>query len=252
MDVQYQIQAMLNPVPNVLIPAFFASGSAEWGKLQPQCFIAPDIIVIPPDQFDLSKKVPDERRWRYESGKPLRRIQPGEAPLDVVVALILESPHLHEYTPAFKPIGPLMNPRSQTRVVRYLPDMLDDHTSLAAALRKPGFRLPAADIVLVNPIPYQASLVRLWKPEYQNRMLSAVRNSMWRAIWNAIYQGRSVYQEDFLARLATFGPTLVINACTAGLKDDVTQLLRQRTRYPVVGASKHPSYWGSRTRLIPV
>jgi len=206
--------------------------------------------MIPPDQFAYSKKVPDVRRWRYTPGEPLRKLEPGEPLLPTVVTLNLESPHLHEYTPDFEPIEPLMNPRSNTRVQKYLPAMLGDEERLATLLGQPGFRLPAADIVLINPIPYQTSLVRLWLPEYRGTMLSSVRNNAWNALWEAEYQGVKVYQEDYLKRLDEFRPTLVINACTAALKDQVTALLRRRTSYPVVEATSHPSYWDSRTRLV--
>lgn len=245
----YQIQLTLNPAPHVAFTQVFTSRSQQWGCLEERCY-QNGAVIIPADQFAYGKKVADVRRWRYAAGEPLRRLEKGEPPLETVVALILESPHLHEYSPEFQPLEPLMNPRSNTRVVKYLPGMLKHQAHLAAVLGRPEFRLPAADIVLVNPVPYQASLVRLWRPEYRNQMLSSVRNNTWNAIWNAVYAGQRLYQEDYLNRLRALHPTLVINACTAGLKDQVTALLRQRTDYPVVEATKHPAYWDSKTELV--
>lgn len=245
----YQIQVTLSPAPGVTLTQIFTGRSRQWDCLESRCYHE-GRIIIPPEQFAYSKKVPDVRRWRYTPGEPLRQLQPDEPTLSTVVALNLESPHLHEYSADFEPIEPLMNPRSNTRVRKYLPDMLGDHEHLAAILGQPGFRLPEADVVLINPIPYQTSLVRLWLPEYRGTMLSSVRNNTWNALWAVEHQGVKVYQEDYLERLAAFHPTLVINACTAALKDQVTTFLRRRTPYPVVEATSHPSYWDSRTQLV--
>ena len=245
----YQIQVTLSPAPGLTWTQTFTARSRQWGCLESRCY-HDGRIVIPPDQFAYSKKVPDVRRWRYTRGEPLRRLEPGEELLPTVVALNLESPHLHEYSADFQPIEPLMNPRSNTRVQKYLPAMLGDEQRLASILGQPTFRLTAADIVLINPIPFQASLVRLWLPEYRGTMLSSVRNNTWNALWEAEYQGVKLYQEDYLERLRAFSPTLVINACTAALKEQVTALLRRRTSYPVMEATSHPSYWDSKTQLV--
>jgi atypical dual specificity phosphatase len=212
------------------------NGSSQWAQLQP-AYISGQAVTLPADQIHYSKRVPDELRFVYRGGRLLpvtspRLVRPG------CVAVAAESPHLHEYTPAFEPIGPLQNPRTKTRIKNYLPGLLQQ-----------ALVPDDVDVVLVNPIQYQTSLVRLWQPGCQSQMLGQVRNTIWKGLWAASAGNARVFEQDFLTRMSTYQPFLTINACTAELKPLVDVALKANG-FQVVGVTQHPSYWNSKSALL--
>jgi protein tyrosine phosphatase (PTP) superfamily phosphohydrolase (DUF442 family) len=212
------------------------NGSSQWAQLQP-AYVSGLAVTLPADQFHYTKRVPDELRFVYAGG----RLHPVTVPRPVrpgCIAVAAESPHLHEYTPAFQPIGPLQNPRTKTRIQNYLPGLLQQAS------------VPDdVDVVLVNPIQYQTSLVRLWQPASQSTMLGQVRNTIWKGLWAAAVGGARVFQQDFLARMSAYQPSLTINACTAELKPLVDTTLKANG-FRAAGVTQHPSYWNSKSALL--
>jgi len=212
------------------------STSRQWERLHAG-YSRNGVIRLPDDQFDGDKAVPDEVRYEWKGGslylvpRP-RPVRPG------AVVIILESPHQHEYTLAFTPIGPLQKPASRTRLRNYLPGLLREA------------QVPDdVDVVLVNPIQYQTSLHRLHQPMYQAGVSTAIRDAVWKALWGLEVADIMVYQRDFLNRMDKYQPSLVINSCTAGVKGIVDEVLKSNG-YPVVGVTQHPSYWSSKTKLV--
>jgi hypothetical protein len=217
------------------------NGSSQWAQLQP-AYVSGLAVTLPADQFHYTKRVPDELRFVYAGG----RLHPVTVPRPVrpgCVAVAAESPHLHEYTPAFQPIGPLQNPRTKTRIQKYLPGLLQQA------------QVPDdVDVVLVNPIQYQTSLVRLWQPAAQSTMLGQVRNTIWKGLWAAAVGGARVFQQDFLARMSAYQPSLTINACTAELKPLVDALFTETSPIPVKAALELMGICKSTVRLplVPI
>jgi len=214
------------------------SGSRQWEAIRPE-FREGDRFLIPATQFHYSRAVKDEIRFVWRDGTLLppgssnRPVRPG------AIVLILESPHQFEYGPSYMPIAPLQKPASKTRLQNQLPRLL---TEAGVA---------AGDVVLANPIQFQTSLHRLMQPEYQSGIQSAVRDSVWKALYSAQVDGVKPFEEAFLDRIRSYHPALVINACTAGVKGLVDATLRAPGAWRVVGVSHHPSYWSRTTRLLP-
>lgn len=212
------------------------SGSSQWTCLE-EAYRSGQAVNVPADQFHYSKRVPDEFRFVYRGGSLIPLTESRE-PRPGCVVVAAESPHLHEYTAAFEPIGPLQNARTQTRIRNYLPGLLSSATVN-----------DDTDIMLVNPIQYQTSLVRLWRPEFRSKMLSLVRDTVWEGLWKAAAANTHPFQADFLKRMAGYQPSLTINACTAGVKHLVDAALRS-SGYRVAGVTEHPSYWNSKSALV--
>lgn len=240
----YSITLPVEVTPGQSFTIPLSSGSSEWAKLLP-VHVSGLTVSLPVDQIHYSKRVPDELRYVYSGGQLHPVITPRKVRYDCVV-LAVESPHLHEYTPAFQPIGPLQNPRTKTRINKYLPGLLNNAPTTV------GITIPDdVDVVMVNPIQYQTSLVRLWQPAYRSKMLGRVRNTVWEGLWTASYNGFPIFQHDFLVRMGfCYRPFLTINACTAGLKHMVDSTLKAHG-FQVVGVTEHPSYWNRSSRLVP-
>lgn len=232
----YTIQIPVEVTAGRAFTLTLRSGSAQWACLEP-AYANGQTIAVPADQFHFRKRVPDELRFVYRGGGllPVTEPRPARAGCVVVAA---ESPHLHEYSAAFEPIGPLRNARTQTRIRNYLPGLLQRADTP-----------DDTDVMLVNPIQYQTSLVRLWRPEFRSKMLSLVRDTVWTGLWGASTDGVRVFEADFLARMAGYQPWLTVNACTAGVKHLVDAALRGQG-YRVAGVTEHPSYWNSKSRLV--
>lgn len=214
----------------------FESASAQWEAIRPE-FREGDTISLPPNQFHFSRAVKDELRFVWRDGQLWppggeRRILPG------AVVIVLESPHQYEYSPFYMPIGPLQKPASKTRLRNQLPRLLAEAG------------IAFGDIVLANPVQFQTSLHRLMLPAYQSGVQSAVRDAVWKAVYLAEVEGARPVEDGFLERIRAYKPSLIINACTAGVRGLVTASLKQ-TPYRVVGVSHHPSYWSRTTRLVP-
>lgn len=212
------------------------SGSSQWEAIRPE-YRDGNQIAIPPTQFHYSRAVKDEVRFVWRDGQLLppggvRLVRPG------AVVIILESPHQHEYTPHYMPVAPLQKPASKTRLRNQLPRLLAEAG------------VSVGDIVLANPVQFQTSLHRLMRPAYQSGVQGAVRDAVWKALYQAAPDGVRVVEQGFLKRIRSYHPVLIINACTAGVKGMVTDSLQRAGGYRVVTVSHHPSYWSRTTRLL--
>lgn len=212
------------------------STSAQWEAIRPE-FREGQVISIPPNQFHYSRAVKDELRFVWRDGELYppggqRRILPG------AVVIILESPHQFEYTPFYMPIAPLQKPASKTRLRNQLPRLLSEV----------GIRM--GDIVLANPIQFQTSLHRLLQPAYQSGVQAALRDAVWKGLYLAEVNGERVVEAEFRERIRRYQPSLIINACTAGVRGLVAETFCSMP-YKVMGVNHHPSYWSRTTRLVP-
>lgn len=234
--MRYQIRIPVELTRSQPFTLEVESGSSQWEAIRPE-YREGSRITIPPTQFHFSRAVKDEVRfvWRDAQLFPPGGNRPVRSG---AVVIILESPHQYEYTPNYMPLGPLRKPASATRLRNQLPRLLGEAS------------IAMGDIVLANPIQFQTSLHRLMQPAYQSGVQGAVRDTVWKALYLARPGGLPVVEQAFLDRIGAYRPTLIINACTAGVKGLVAASLREMG-CPVMGVSHHPSYWSRTTRLIP-
>lgn len=170
------------------------------------------------------------------------------------IALIIESPHKHEYDyeNGFKPVGPAQGPTGE-KIDELLCELLQSKDALG---------LPAGyyDLLIVNPVQFQASLHRLHGLGLTgNSVVQGLRDRSWRAIY-------ALEGPDFLKRMNCYRPWAVLMACTKKLqKKDVRPALVNWVRDwegPVPGwparpllfeFSEHPQNWKEGvTTLQPV
>jgi len=203
-----------------------------------QFYPATGPIQIPADQFMWRNRIRDEIVLIFREGKfvPARRRYAGSPPRPGCWIVVLESPHRDEYSATFSPLGPLQNRESRKRFYRYIRSLC----------REIGGLTNGVEIVLCNPVPYQTSLARLMEDDAG--IQSAVRNAVWRELF------RQGFTHEFESRLQAYQPSVVINACTYDLRNEVgtalKQYLRQATRkFCIFTCNRHPCIWIQRPVL---
>jgi hypothetical protein len=207
----------------------FTSDEPSWAPLAEQ-----GKVTLPEDMFTPDSVVPDEAVgiWNETSlqlvERPVEEIDLENAR---VVLLTVESPHVSEYGPGFKPIAPLQDTNTRYRLRTFLP----------THLRK--MAVPkGAWIVACNPVQWQASLGRL---RSKRTRPGEIRTLMWRALFEA------GWRKDFERRLVTYNPSWVLNACTKELKADVDTSI-VASGMPTWEASHPSSLWFRKLLAVKV
>lgn len=214
------------------------------------------------DAFELNKRVQDV--WRYavkvQGGKvafplsnaPGRHLKNSKF-ADVyaryavgknVILLLLESPHVDEYSyegGLLFPIAPAQRDASGGAghgIREYLHRVLD---KLVPSLPDGEYAL-----VIANPVPYHCSLSWLGsastnagriKPKALNSKDGRrVRNHVWEQLW-----GLDFIREYFLERCNLYQPSVILNCCTDELKDDISRFLCVNGYGHSLFTTKHPS-----------
>lgn len=67
------------------------------------------------------------------------------------------------------------------------------------------------EVIIANPIRWQTSLVTLHGQSPRNSPWKELRDAVWSALW-----GIAAVRCDFLTRLCSYNPSIVVNACTGG------------------------------------
>lgn len=158
------------------------------------------------------------------------------------IVLIIESPHKDEYDNKFAPIAPAQGATGE-KIEKYIVDLLRNHKQVRLS---DGLY----NILIVNPVQFQASLFNLHKVSLssKNSAVSAIRDKVWLSIF-------SKEKDNFVDRLISYKPSLLINACTAKLKSIVDTEIKYLLRNKQLNcggyfiADKHPSVWSSKTKL---
>jgi len=103
--------------------------------------------------------------------------------------------------------------------------------------RSPGACRGWGIVVLSNPVQYQASLARILDSE---KIVPAIRDAMWKELY-----GIARIRQDFLGRLRSYEPRVVINACTAKVKPQITEDILQSgiAIAAHIVETGHPSLW---------
>lgn len=218
---------------------------------------APDGVVID-HTFGAQNVVPDVDRYRFRlaSGRIALRPHPvcetspcsnryydmpprdPNADYSKTIVIVLESPHKDEYLrDVSQPIAPAQG-STGSNIQGYLDCVLRKSPALCDELEDQETR-----VVLANPIQFQTSLASVIQPSNWQR----VRNAVWKKIWSC-----QSMRDNFNARMESYSPDVIINACTNNLKDKVRTFLYGRFGAPHRYEAHHPSSWNSRTQLWPV
>lgn len=200
------------------------------------CYLCSDnTVILPPDQFLWQKRVADAVVHVWKDGSLVaidEQVTNSRRPKPGCMVITLESPHRVEYAlPDFSPLLPLSDPGSRSHLSQFLPDLISDIGGLP----------DMTEVVLCNPVPYQASLDRIMNTG------SGVQKSVRNAVWRALFRGG--FRLDFLCRLCQYKPSVVINACTYDLRSEVTLALQEFCDLESFGTttffncSHHPCMW---------
>ncbi|WP_294396970.1 hypothetical protein [uncultured Clostridium sp.] len=191
-------------------------------------------LILDDDYFDKSSLVSDEARYTIKiknniCSKPklLKDFKPIEENKNIV--LLLESPHRSEYRDIkiydrLVPIGPAQGGNltdAGGAIKAYI------HEAINYVIAKNSLSLNNGDynLIIINPIQFQTSLGSL----YNKGLNRNLRNKVWKKIWKIIDSKKCIVQEDFICRLNSYNPDLIINACTYELKKSVKKLLDDKT-----------------------
>lgn len=163
------------------------------------------------------------------------------------IVLLLESTHTeeYEYGNIDCPIAPAKG-STGTNIHKFLGAVLSD--------MRENLIVPGSHVIISNPIQFQTSLYAIHGQSAQDdSRWATLRNNVWRALWYGGEEGRickrgrrKYIQLCFRARLMTYKPKLIINACTYDLKSHVTRLVRAELPEVTLYKAHHPSIkWSS-------
>lgn len=94
---------------------------------------------------------------------------------------------------------------------------------------------PVYRFIIANPIPFQCSTVYLTTKGLEGWSLR--RDKVWSALWEL-----SQVRGHFLARMRSYRPHVIINACTSRLKGKVAEVLQNAEGSTFsVESAYHPS-----------
>ncbi len=149
------------------------------------------------------------------------------------IVLVIESPHRDEYTESFQPIAPAQC-TTGSKISKYISDIL----------KQQNFDNGKYNIIICNPVQFQASLYSLHKLPLsgKNTSVAAIRDKVWKEIFR-------LEEDNFKKRVQSYKPTIIINACTAKLKELVTKKIYNTIKCDLYQAETHPCIWSSNTEL---
>jgi hypothetical protein len=176
-----------------------------------------------------------------------------------IVLLILESPHVSEYSmhgnpPSLRPKAPAQGRAPGDAgggIERFGLDVLDflvqEHTQRMGKALADGLY----SLVLVNPVPYMTSLHWMdvltgHAEEPSGNLRHSLRDHVWTQLWSL-----ATTQADFISRCKRYSPAAILNCCTANLKDRVTDSLRDAGFASITYSAFHPAYnWNSKRPIV--
>ena len=217
--------------------------------------------------FGVNNRVPDVSRYHIDNDRrPVRHFDIPESRLPIQpqpgnsIVLLLESPSVGEYQfgNINFPIAPA-NDTTGENIHRCLNKVLSDikqefinaglneATLIENGVIEAKLIEPSGHVIISNPIQFQTNLRTIHGQSTSQKRGSSkwitLRNNVWKALWNeGVGENRLGYiQLCFRARLNTYNPSLIINACTGDLQDFVTNFAR--TELPKVPLYKfhHPA-----------
>jgi hypothetical protein len=175
-----------------------------------------DIFFNPSDRKNKQHLLPPDRNSSFKT-----------------IVIILESPHLDEYKDhSF--INPALGTTGEN-LQNYFEKLIN-----ALAISEHDLKNGQYRIILMESIQYQCSLGI--KPLNKN-----IRNLVFSEIWNLQNKnGEFPTKNDFISRLASYMPDVILNLCTTPSNNLVQKEIEQyRNKYPSVKLyiGCHPSSW---------
>ena len=227
--------------------------------------------------FGMNNKVPDVSRYRIGPNRhlacdlevPESRLQIQTQPGSIV--LLLESPSEEEYRCGNInwPLAPA-NGKTGDNIDRCLCRVLSD---IQKEFNRPELNeerlirdrhinekliVPDCRVIISNPIQFQTNLRTIHGQSTRgtaNSKWKSLRNNVWKALWKeGVGDGRLGYiQLCFRARLNTYRPSLIINACTndGSLKRCVKDFVRRELPKVPLYHTHHPSTWKKCDSIAP-
>ena len=149
------------------------------------------------------------------------------------LALVLESPHKNEFSPAGIPLRPA-NGTTGNKINNLLADVINNRPP-SGINQKIIYK-----VYLINAIQYQTSCYQTLHAfsNYKNNW-HTIRNNVFKALWN---NKNLNIQQDLKNRINVISPSVIMNCVTggkshAGLKRLVELVIKSNNLYP------HPSTW---------
>lgn len=151
------------------------------------------------------------------------------------IVLLLESPHSEEYGES------VMYPEAPAR--GRTGRNIDQYLGTVLSRIQGGFTEVDCHVIISNPIQFQTSLHAIHGQNLWDSKWTTLRNKVWRALWHKLS-----IRQDFGERLNGYNPSVIINACTGSLKDDVhtfvgTLFNENRQVAPPCYKVSHPVNW---------
>jgi hypothetical protein len=156
------------------------------------------------------------------------------------IALVLESPHIHEYDNGI--LCPLISSSDNVQqaflqlLLRYL--MLNNNSTSAFISNRQKLNEGNYKLLFINPIQYQCSL-----GQSGNNAMKTIKEPVFTACWE-----NELFKNNFIERLQNYHPTMIINCCTGikdGKPDGLQKLVQQEINSHFNNAVKlfgyHPS-----------
>ncbi len=143
-----------------------------------------------------------------------------------IIFLILESPHVKEYSSRFNPIAPSVG-QSGNNIENLF------GICVLPILERIGIQITENEeynLVIINPIPFQTSLAEIHKEGIQEKL----RNKVWIALF-------PFFKKEFIKVISNKNAKIIINACTADLKQKVGDELKS-IKIPIF-ETPHPASW---------
>ena len=230
------------------------------------CTLGNDVRVV--DFFGECNRVPDVSRFHIGVyGRPYPHSDVPESQLHLQpqlrsIVLLVESPHKDEYQ--FANINyPIAAANGQTgrNINKYLSEVLlaIQRKLTNAGLNEAEYIKRDGHVIISNPIQFQTSLNAIHEKSLRGER-KKLRDNVWKALWNEGEGGEAVaryIQLCFRARLNTYRPSLIINACTGDLTDDdslmahVETFVQDEFQHVLRIDIDHPSFWQVPRNRIP-
>ena len=231
-----------------------------------------DVVVTITRAFGAQNVVPDVDRYRLRLTDDrialrchsVREVSPcsnrycdvlpndPNAHYSKTIVVVLESPHRDEYSSdVSQPIAPAQC-ATGSKIKNYLGRVLLSCPTLCTQLEGETTR-----VILANPVQYQASLASVIRTSAWRR----TRDAVWRTLWCC-----QLIQDNFEARLESYRPDFIINACTHDLrcgrrrcpenteckKHKIRTFLSEHFEDCSRYEAAHPSSWHWHRTLCPV
>jgi len=187
------------------------------------CTINEDTIIVNEIFFSESTRVKDcIRRLHIDPylNKSDILLPSSNHPVENSTVLILESPHKDEYTDDFQQLTPA-NGISGVRIYNF---------------RKRIFPDELGEIIICNPVQWQASLYALHNKSMYNYTFKKLKNDVWSFLWNES-------KIEFIDRLKKYNPQIIINSCTSSLKKKVQDEINKYFQEKQLYKTYHPARW---------